>query len=575
MYTLGINAYHGDASACLFAHGRLVAATEEERIRRIKHWAGLPTEAVRFCLDAAGIGLEQLDAIAVSRNPRARLLRKIAYGIRHPQLSGALGSRFAHAAAFGSLKNDLCRALGTPAAGLKASLIFVEHHRAHLGAAFLASPFEEAALLSIDGMGDFTSVMMGIGRGNRIRVLKTILYPHSVGLFYTAMTQHLGFPHFGDEYKVMGLAPYGRPRFADAMHTLLPLRSGGRFEVHPRYFRHCSSGVQMDWPDGSPRISTLFTPAAADLLGPPRRPDEPLSDRHRDLAASTQQHCEAVVFHLAGYLRQLTGIDTLCLAGGVAQNSVANGKICAATGYKRLYVPPAAHDAGTATGAALYHLHHTLHLPRDKTFSTPYTGADTDEAAILAMLEREKIPYLRYEWDALAERTAGLLARGAVVGWYQGRAEFGPRALGNRSILASPAMADARERLNAKIKRRESFRPFAPAMLAEAVPDFFEDGAPSPYMERVCRVRPEQRARIPAAVHVDGTARLQTVEEHSNPLFYKLLKCFYAQTGVPALINTSFNENEPVVNTPQEALSCYLRTEMDALVLGRYMIIRS
>jgi carbamoyltransferase len=575
MYTLGINAYHGDASACLYEGGRLIAATEEERIRRIKHWAGLPTEAVRFCLRAAGIGLEQVDYIALSRNPRARLLEKIAYGLTHPQLGRALGSRAANAAALGTLKSDLCQELGSSARRVKARVVYVEHHRAHLASAFMASPFEEAALLSVDGMGDFTSVMMGIGRGNRMKVLKTIRYPHSVGLFYTAITQHLGFPHFGDEYKVMGLAPYGEPLYADAMQVLLPIKAGGRFEVNPAYFRHCHSGVQMDWPGGAPRIGTLLTPAATSLLGPARQAGEPLSDHHRNLAASAQQHCESVVFHLAGHLRQLTGLDTLCLAGGVAQNSVANGKICTETGFKHLFVPPAAHDAGTAMGAALFHLHHTLKLPRVEGFTSPYTGADTDEDAIKALLDREGVPYSWYDWAALTERTAALLARGAVVGWYQGRAEFGPRALGNRSILASPAKADARERLNAKIKRRESFRPFAPAVLAEAVAALFEDDAPSPYMERVSRVRPEQQGRIPGAVHVDGSARLQTVDEHNNPLFYRLLKCFYAQTGVPALINTSFNENEPLVDAPKDALNCYLRTEMDALVLGRYLIIRS
>jgi len=575
MYLLGLNAYHGDAAAALYHHGELIAATEEERIVRVKHWAGLPVEAVRFCLAEAGIGLQAVDVIAVSRNPMARMGAKVRYALSQGTLFSAVRDRVQNAFSIRSLKADLAAAFGLHERDLKARVMYVEHHRSHLASAFFVSPFDTAALLSVDGMGDFSSVMRGVGRGNRIEVLDTVSYPHSLGIFYTAFTQLLGFRHYGDEYKVMGLSPYGQPKYLDLLRDVVLSRPHGLFELNPKYFRHFRDGVSMSWNGGSPHVEPLFTRAMEQTFGPARAKDEPLTDHHRHLAASVQRLCEEAVFRLAQGLHDKTGLKNLCLAGGVAQNSVANGKLTDHTGFERLFVPPAGHDAGTAAGAALYHHHHTLRNPRTPFRHQAYTGAQFADEAVEALLLERGIPFRRFdEEDDLLEHVAERLALGDVVGWFQGRAEFGPRALGNRSILANPARPDARDLINARIKRRESFRPFAPSILEEAVGAFFEKTDAVPFMEKVFAVRPDKRALIPAVTHVDGTGRLQTVAEADNARYYRLIKRFAAKTGIPILLNTSFNENEPMVNTPEQALACFLRTEMDGLVMGNLAIWR-
>lgn len=574
-YTLGLNAWHGDSAAAIFRGTELIAATEEERIRRIKHWAGLPVEAVRFCLHEAGISLRDVAVLTVSRDPYAKLGQKILYALRQGVLSKNLRARAGNAFSIKTLKTDLALAFGVDPNSWPVRVQFVEHHRSHLASAFFVSPFEEAALLSVDGMGDFTSTMRAVGRDNRIEVLDSVSYPHSLGIFYTAFTQLLGFPHYGDEYKVMGLAPYGKPVFLEKLRAVVRLKSNGLFELDPRCFRHFSEGVSMSWQGGAPEVGPLFSEYLTREFGPVRQPGEPLTDRHRDLAASVQAMCEETIFHLANDLHRKIGLKNLCVAGGVAQNSVANGKLRSHTPFERVFVPPAGHDAGTSIGSALYALHQIERMPRPEFRHHAYTGYRAGDAETETLLAKHGLAFEKMTDETLFDAVTDCLIRSGVVGWFQGRAEFGPRALGNRSILADPRRSDAQALLNEKIKRRESFRPFAPSVLAEHAADYFENPDSVPFMEKVYPVRPEKHVVIPAVTHVDGTGRLQTVERRDNPRYHRLIEVFFEKTGVPVLLNTSFNENEPIVDTPEHALACFLRTRMDLLVLENYLVRRS
>lgn len=575
MYILGLNAYHGDSSACLYKDGELIAATEEERIRRVKHWAGLPTESIRFCLEEAGITLAEVDHITVSRNPSAKITHKAWYAIRKGVALRAIGDRVKNSFSIRNLKNDLEQAFGLPPASLKAKVQYIEHHRSHMASAFMVSPFEEAAILSIDGMGDFTSTMRGFGRNNQIEVIDSVSYPHSIGIFYTTFTQFLGFPHYGDEYKVMGLSPYGTPDSLDKLEDVVQLKNNGLFELNPRYFRHFKDGVAMSWDGGAPVIGPIYSDYLIKQFGPARKKGEPLTDVHKNLAASVQQMCERAIFHMAEDLHKKTGLPALCIAGGVAQNSVANGKLIEETSFKRLFVPPAGHDAGTSVGSALYFYHQELKRPRPAFKHEAYTGARFENGEIENLLKARGIAYSKHTDEELYELVSDCLLNAGVIGWYQGRAEFGPRALGNRSIIVDPRRKDAKDLLNAKIKKRESFRPFAPSIIKEATAEYFERDDDVPFMEKVFRIRPEKYSIIPAVTHVDGTGRLQTVEEKDNPRYYRLIKRFGEKSGVPIVLNTSFNENEPIVNTPEHALECYLRTSMDMLVLENCVISRN
>jgi carbamoyltransferase len=576
LYILSLNAYHGDASAAIFKDGVLIAATEEERIRRVKHWAGLPTEAVRFCLQEAGISLEEVDYITVSRDPKAKFFEKILYAFQSGTAFGALRSRAANSLKITEIGQDLAKDLAQSGGNIlnRTTTRFIEHHRSHLASAFFVSPFEEAALLSIDGFGDFTSTMRAVGRGNKIELLDCVSYPHSLGVFYTAFTQYLGFPHYGDEYKVMGLAPYGTPSSVEQVRKVIRLKNNGLFELERRYFRHFREGVNMSWESGAPHIGPIFSDEFVKTFGPARGKDEPLSDSHRDLAASVQRVCEEVIFHIANDLQRRTGLKNLCVAGGVAQNSVANGKLVQNTNFERLFVPPAGHDAGTSVGAGLYFYHQILGNPRSAFRHQAYTGARFSNEEIESYLRSRDIAFERLDDAQLFDNVTDCLLNAGVVGWFQGRAEFGPRALGNRSILADPRRADAKDLLNAKIKRRESFRPFAPSILKEFAAEFFEQDDSVPFMEKVFLIKPEKRSLIPAVTHVDGTGRLQTVEKQDNPRYHALIHRFFEKTDVPILLNTSFNENEPIVNSPEHALECFLRTKMDMLVLENCVVKR-
>ncbi|HEX4957158.1 MAG TPA: carbamoyltransferase C-terminal domain-containing protein [Lacibacter sp.] len=575
MTVLGINAYHADSSAAIFVDGVMIAAIEEERFRRVKHWAGFPSMAVDFCLKEAGVTLEEVDHIAIGRDPWAKLGKKLLFLAKNPGGGwAAVKNRLSNAKKVASLEEEFLNIAHVDKAELKKKIHNVEHHRSHLASAFFASPFEEAALLSIDGSGDFTTTMIGVGRGNHIEVLDSVDFPHSAGIFYTAFTQWLGFPYYGDEYKVMGLAPYGEAKYVDALKEVIEFTNDGLFRLNLNYFRNPKQGIINYGEDHIPVVATLFTDAFEKKFGPARKKGEALTQVHKDWAASVQRFTEQLIFHILTHLQQRTGLKNVCIAGGVAQNSVANGKITRNTTFANVYIPSAGHDAGISMGAALYVYNQTLQQPRKPAIWSAYTGSHFANDDIEAFLQSKNINYKKLEDDVLYDYVADRLINAGVVGWFSGRSEFGPRALGGRSILADPRRNDAKDLLNAKIKRRESFRPFAPSILKEYVDEYFELNDVVPFMEKVFPIRKEKHAVIPAVTHVDGTGRLQSVDAAVSPRYYALIEAFRKKTGVPILLNTSFNENEPIVNTPAEALDCFLRTQMDMLVLENIIVER-
>lgn len=579
MYILGINAFHGDSSACLIRDGVILGAAEEERFRRVKHWAGFPSQAISWCLSDAGITLADVDHVAVNQDSRANIGKKVAYTLlKRPDLSLVL-DRIRNKRERDGLDTQLARAF--PGEKFAGKLHSVEHHVAHLSSAFHVSPFDEAVVVSVDGFGDFASAAWGYGRGINIEVDDRVYFPHSLGIFYQALTQYIGFPNYGDEYKVMGLAPYGEPRYLDAMHQIVELQNDGSFRLNLRYFRHAREKVEYEWENGSPSVGALFTSELESLLGPARDKNAPLEQRHKDIARSVQAMYEEAFFHLLNALHRKHGGENVCVAGGCGMNSVANGKITLKTPFKNVYVQSAAGDAGGAIGAA-YSVWHELGGARRPAMDHAYLGPGFDDATIAALLQDNAQGIAaagcsvvhQVDEGVLCTDTAAAIAEGKVVGWFQGRMEWGPRALGNRSILGDPRRADMKDILNLKIKRRESFRPFAPSVLREAVPDWFELDGEVPFMMQVYPIRAEKRAQIPAVTHVDGSGRLQTVSATTNARYYRLIDAFRQITGVPMVLNTSFNENEPVVCNPQEALDCFLRTNMDVLVLGDWVVKR-
>jgi carbamoyltransferase len=579
MHVLGINAYHGDVSAVLITDGRVTAALEEERFRRVKHWAGFPTTAIRKCLEIAGISARDIDHIAISRDPKAHLLRKAHAALTLRPDSAIILDRVRNARKVRDLHGPLSTALGVPADDLP-KIHYVEHHPAHLASTFFVSPFEDAAVCAIDAFGDFVSTSTAVGAGNRLRVLDRVFFPHSLGIFYTAVTQYLGFMGYGDEFKVMGLAPYGQPVFVNELRRLVTLKRDGKFELALKYFLHTTNGAKLEWDDGYPTLSTVYSSELERLLGPARKKDEPLTTRHEDIARSLQAVYEECAFHVLNALWESTKNSRLCLAGGCAMNSVANGKVRDNTPFREVYIQPAASDNGTALGAAYYVWHQTLGNPRSFVMDHGYWGTEYPDAHVgplLAGREDDGWRYDRTHYDNeedLCRETARLIADGNVVGWYQGRMEWGARALGNRSILADPRRADMRELINTKIKFREKFRPFAPSILEERLHDYFVGAAPDPFMQQVYPVQPDKRAIIPAITHVDGSGRLQTVSAHTNPRYHRLICEFEKLTGVPVVLNTSFNENEPICDTPAQAFDCFLRTRMDSIVVNNTIVTR-
>ncbi len=581
MTVLGINAYHGDSSAAIVRDGKLVAAIEEERLRRVKHWAGLPTESIRFCLREAGLRFSDLEHVAINLNPKVNHLKRLAFVARSRPSLSLVFERLKKLGKTRSLEQSLATAF--PEEVLNAKVHHIEHHLAHIASSYLCSPFKDAVNLSVDGFGDFASAAWGMGIDGKINIDGRVYFPHSLGMFYSALTQYLGFPHYGDEYKVMGLAPYGEPTLLEKMRKIVLLQNDGTFQLNLDYFRHHREKVPYTWDNGSPEVGTLFAPALEELLGPMRKKEQPLDQTHRDLARSIQAMYEEAFFHMLGHLHKRYGCDNLTVSGGCAMNSVANGKVRRMSPFKDLYIQSAAGDAGGAIGAALV-VHQAEGKSNTERFhmSHAYYGphfSENDYRDLLTMekdrLSGEQCTVTEFQnKDNLCRATAQAISEGKVIGWFQGQLEWGPRALGNRSILGDPRRADMKEILNSKIKRRESFRPFAPSILREKVIEWFEEEADVPFMMQVFQVRPEKRDILKATTHVDGSGRLQTVHSDTNPIYYKLIEEFQKLTGVPILLNTSFNENEPVVCHPQEALDCFLRTKMDVLVLGSWMVTR-
>jgi len=568
---LGLNAYHGDAAAALVIDGVLVATAEEERFNRVKHVAGFPALAAAWCLADAGISPENLDHVAIGRDPRANVGAKLRRTLRHPPRVDYVVSRLRNAGRIRDARSALEEALG---ARISATFHNVEHHQAHVASAFFVSPFEEAAVLSVDGFGDFASTMLAHGHGSHFHVLDRVLFPHSLGIYYTAVTQWLGFPHYGDEGKVMGLAPYGdHARFLPAMREMVRT-DGDLFELDLSYFTHHREGVEMTWDEGSPTIGRIYSERMSDVFGPPREPRTELTATHNDVAAALQARLEEVYLHLVGTLARRTGSTNLALAGGVALNAVANGRIRPETPFDELYVQPAAGDSGTAVGAAYHVWNQILGGKRSFVMEHAYTGPTYSDAACATALRNAGLAGELVDDETLFPFVAERIAEGDVVGWFQGRMEFGPRALGNRSIVTDPRRHNMKDILNARIKHREAFRPFAPSVLAHRTGEWFDQDYTSPFMVLVYDVLPEKRDLVPAITHVDGTGRLQTVEEHVNPRYHRLISEFERLTGVPILLNTSFNENEPVVMSPQHAVETFQKTRMDLLVLGNYVVRR-
>jgi carbamoyltransferase len=566
MLVLGLSNMR-DASAALVEDGRVIAAAEEERFVRIKHVTALPLHAIRYCLKEAGIVAGDLDAIAVPWKYWVlgrRSLLALGSMLRSPQLLRVKGKRSLERmmqewTELACLSGKLSRALGP----LRVKPTYLDHHLCHAASTYLVSPFDRAAILVVDGASESHTALLAVGEGTQIRVLKRIPLPHSLGQFYAAMTAFLGFRPDYDEYIVMGLAAYGKPIYAEQIRThILRLLPEGAFHLNTRVLDFHLARVG------------IFPPILQTLLGPNRCRDEEITQRHRDLAASAQWILEDTVLHMARYLKEVTDTDNLCLAGGVANNCVANSRLNREAGFRHVYVQPAAGDAGTALGAALWLSSRRGALSHREVMRHTYLGPQFSEQECRDALNRAGVKGERLSDEALCDRMATELANGRLVFWFQGRMEWGPRALGHRSLLADPRREDMRELINAKVKLREPFRPFAPAVLEERAAEYFDWSGPSPFMLFTVPVLPKAKGLIPAVTHVDGTARIQTVDRDSNPKFRMLLEAFERKTGVPILLNTSFNVNEPMVCMPDEAIRCFLRTEVDWLVMGNLLVER-
>jgi len=575
MLILGLNMFHADASAAIVQDGEVVFAIAEERLNRVKHYAGFPALAVKACLDAVGAKITDVDHVAVGQDSDANLAQKVQYALANPAKILNFIRLRQRKEGMRDVRSLLAAALEVDARELGFQEHHIEHHIAHIASAYYCSPWEQAAGFSYDGSGDFVSTMMARCAGNDITVLERVFLPHSLGSFYTMICEFIGYKKYGDEGKVMGLAPYGKDTYCGQVEEIIELCDPA-FRLNLKYFMPLGSnqGMQVQ-ADGTVRLARHFSQRMVDRFGQAREPNAEITQRDMDLAYAMQHRFEEVFFHLLKQLHQRAPREDLVMAGGCALNSVANGKLFHQTAFRRTWIQPAAGDEGLAIGAALHAYSATLQQPRRYQMKNAYLGPEFSDARIEADLKQAHLSYRKLEREPLLDAVAEQIAAGNVVGWFQGRMEWGPRALGNRSILAHPGLPDMKDVLNARIKHREWFRPFAPSILVERQSEYFEYDHPSPFMLHVYKIRPDKRAQLSAVNHVDDTGRLQTVSREENPLYYDLIRAFERRTGIPVILNTSFNENEPIVCTPGEAIDCFQRTRMDVLAIGSYLVLKA
>jgi carbamoyltransferase len=575
MLILGLNMFHADASAAILQDGEVVFAIAEERLNRVKHYAGFPALAVKSCLDAVGARITDLDHVAVGQDGDANLTKKVQYALANPAKILKFIRLRQRKEAIRDVRSLLAKALDVDSQELRFQEHHLEHHIAHIASAYYCSPWEQAAGFSYDGSGDFVSTMMARCEGSDINVLERVFLPHSLGSFYTMICEFIGYKKYGDEGKVMGLAPYGKDAYCGQVREIIELCDSA-FRLDLTYFMPLGSnqGMQIQT-DGTVRLARHFSHRMEELFGQPREPNAEITQRDMDLAYAMQHRFEEVFFHLLKQLHLHLPVEDLVMAGGCALNSVANGKVFYQTPFRRTWIQPAAGDEGLAIGAALYAYHATLQQPRRYQMKNSYLGPEFSDSRIESDLKQADLSYRTLEREPLLDAVAEQMAAGNVVGWFQGRMEWGPRALGNRSIVAHPGLPDMKDVLNARIKHREWFRPFAPSILVERQHEYFEYDHPSPFMLHVYKIRPEKRAQLCAVNHVDDTGRLQTVSREENPLYYDLIRAFERRTGIPVILNTSFNENEPIVCTPVEAIDCFKRTRMDVLAIGPHLVLKA
>jgi len=568
---LGINTFHAGSSAAIIIDGEPVVAIAEERLNRVKYYAGFPKLSIQKCLEITNLKISDVDAIAVGRDSTANLYKKMEFALKHPGKLLNLARMRSKSKTFDDLKLLIAAECEIDASILKFATFNVEHHLAHTASAYFISNWETSAGITVDGSGDFVSCILTECIGNEIRPLKKIFVPHSLGTLYTAVCQFIGYPKYGDEGKVMGLAPLGSDTYHDFFEQIVTPTQFG-FELNPEYFLPFGANQGMEINDaGEMIVHRLYSDKFTNELGEPRENKGEITGRDQDVAFGLQRIFEKYYMHLLNSLHELVPTERIAMAGGCALNSVANGKLLIETPFRETCIQPAAGDDGLAIGAALYVSNSILKEGKRWVMNDAYLGDEFSDSVIRSELDRYKIDYHELDREPLLEATAEEIKIGNVVGWFQGRMEWGPRALGNRSILAHPGFPDMKDILNARIKHRESFRPFAPSVLQEKQMEIFEQNHPSPFMLHVYKIRPEWRGRLSAVNHVDDTGRLQTVTREENALYYDLIMKFESKTGIPVILNTSFNENEPIVCQPSEAIECFQRTKMDVLVIGSFL----
>jgi carbamoyltransferase len=574
MLILGLNMFHADASAAIVLDGEVKFAIAEERLNRHKHFGGFPALAVKACLDAVGAKISDVEHVAVGQDSDANLSRKVQYALANPAKILNFIRLRQRKEAMRDVRSLLAKALDADPAQLRFQEHHLEHHIAHIASAYYCSPWEKAAGFSYDGSGDFVSTMMARCEGNEIEILDRVFLPHSLGSVYTMICEFIGYSQYGDEGKVMGLAPYGKDTYRDVISKIVSPKNGG-FQLDLSYFKPLGSNQGMQvLADGTVKLARHFSDRMEKLFGEPRHPHTEITQRDMDLAFALQHRFEEIFFHLLNQLHGRVPLEDLAMAGGCALNSVANGKLFARTPFRQTYIQPAAGDEGLAIGAALHTYHSVLKQPRRHELKHSYLGPEFSESRIQSALQNVGLESRKLDRPALLDEVADQIAAGNVIGWFQGRMEWGPRALGNRSIVAHPGLPNMKEVLNARIKHREWFRPFAPSIMADHQHEYFEHDHPSPFMLHVYKIRQEKRKELTAVNHVDDTGRLQSVTREENALYYDLISAFHRKTGIPVILNTSFNENEPIVCTPEEAIDCFQRTRMDVLAIGPFVVVK-